>query len=86
MRDQWQKVSGCYRDIFGGVSLMIVKEYVIWVEGFDTPSYENGKNLGEAKYNLWLKVSDCGYWKDFFDFARKSSGRLNRVDYSEVEE
>lgn len=52
------------------------REYIIWVEPFEHPSFSNGKSLSEAKYNLWLKVSDCGYWDNFFDFARKCKGRL----------
>lgn len=55
---------------------MRVREYIIWVNGFNEPSYSSGKSRGEAKYNLWLKVSDCGYWENFFDFARQCKCKL----------
>lgn len=54
------------------------REYVIFVSGCDYIDicYSYGKSLGEAKYNLWLRISDCGYWDNFFEFARNCRGRL----------
>ena len=34
------------------------------------------ETLSKAKYRQWLEsASDCGYWKNFFDFASNCRGK-----------
>jgi hypothetical protein len=56
----------------------ISREYVIFIKGYEYAdvSYVYGKSPGEAKYNLWLKLSDCGCWENFFEFAKCCRCRL----------
>lgn len=46
-----------------------MKLYAITMKGFD-PAIIEAETASKAKYKLWFKTGDAGYWHNFFDFCK----------------